>query len=336
MSRDGQPGDRERPAGRFHRAHAHQLRGQGADTGGDDPGKRLEAQFAGARVTHDHDGGGPVIERARVPGRHGAAAAEDRLQGADGLCCHAGTRRIVAVHHRAVGAGIRRDFAGVEPGGDGRLGPVLAEHRPGVLLRTGDAVACGDVLRRLAHGDVHVRHPAAQPRVGPRRVGGRAGLGAFPGRLEARIVRAGVGLAGTGPVPVAGHRLHPGGHERLAFAGLDGVEGHPERLQAGGTKTVDGGGRNVVQPGQDADHAGHVGAGLAAGLGAPQIDVVQAVARPGGGVERRNPGEGRRDHGRGEIVRPFVFQGPFERPADRAPGSRNDDSFWHAPRLRPA
>src|SRR6185295_8603704 len=138
-------------------------------------------ELAGPRVTHDHDGGGPVIEGTGVPGRHGAAAAEDGQQRTDGVRRDAGTRRIVAVHHRAVGAGVRRDFAGVEPGGDGRLGPVLAEHRPGVLLRTGDAVARGDVLRRLAHGNVHVRHPAAQARIGPRYVRGRAGLGAFPG-----------------------------------------------------------------------------------------------------------------------------------------------------------
>ena len=95
-------------------------------------------------------------------------------------------------------------------------------------------------------------------------------------------MRAGV----RGAVHVAADRLHAGGHEDVALAGLDGVGRHADGLQRGRAVAVDRDAGDVVEPGQDGGHPGHVVAGLAGRLAAAEDDVLDL-----GGVELGHLGQ---------------------------------------------
>ena len=151
----------------------------------------------------------------------------------------------------------------------------------------------GDVLGRLAHGDVDVGEQAVLARVGPGRVVLGGLLAAGLGVGEPRVLVVARGAARTGPVRVLGDALDPGREEDVALAGLDGVEGHPGRLHRGGAEPVDRGAGEVVEAGQDRDDAGHVGAVPARGLGAAPVEVLDER-----GVELGDLGQGGLDHPR--------------------------------------
>ncbi len=117
---------------------------------------RRDAELASAGVAHDHHGGGTVVERAGVAGRHRATFAEDGLEGGQPFQGRAGPGAVVLRDDVAVGSGHRNDLAFEEArllGGDG---PRLALKGELVLLLAAHLLELGHVLGRLAHGDVDI------------------------------------------------------------------------------------------------------------------------------------------------------------------------------------
>ena len=188
----------------------------------------------------------------------------------------------------------------------------------------------GHVLGRLAHGDVDVRQARPRrPRLADRRA---PGLGASLGVGEERVVRAAVGRAVAEPAD----RLDTTGDEDVAFAGLDGMGGHPDGLQRGGAVAVD---RRPghVEPGQEASHPPEVVAGLAGRLSAADDDVLDGLR-----VELRELLEDGLDDQGGQVVRTAVDERTLHGPADRGPAGGDDHGFGHGcllgsvrPRRRP-
>ena len=207
----------------------------------------------------------------------------------------------------------RRDLAREEAVLDRLLGEVLRADRELVLLGSADARRSTPRsprsapwrCRRRAAG----RRPAgrASPRRRPRP---RLGACAARGVVEQRV--HGVGQRVAAALDVPADRLHAGGDEHLALAGLDRVHGHPRGLQ--GRRAVPGerGAGKVVVTEQHRDHPGHVEPGLATGQAAAQHQVVH-VRR----VQLRHLVQRRAHDGGGQVVRPQVLQRPLECAADR-------------------
>ena len=125
--------------------------------------------------------------------------------------------------------------------------------------------------------------------------------GAFHGHGE-------FGVFGVGPaVGVAGGEARDafdaGGDEHVSFSGADGVQCHAGGLQRRRAVAVHGDAGNLVQSGEDGDDSGHVEAGLAAGLSAAQVQVVDVVA-----VEFGDLVQDGLDHLAGELVGPDIFE----------------------------
>jgi hypothetical protein len=64
---DRHPGSREGLLAGLDRPETHDLRGQPADAGGDDPRERGEAEIARIGVGHDDQRVGTVVQRAQSP-----------------------------------------------------------------------------------------------------------------------------------------------------------------------------------------------------------------------------------------------------------------------------
>ena len=172
-----------------------------------------------------------------------------------------------------------------------------------------------DVLGGLAHRDVDVGDGVVFARVVPV-------VGALGGGCAVRCAassNSGFLVSGKrvrAALDEPGHRLDAGGDERVALAGLDRVEGHPDGLQRRRTVPVDGGARQEVVAELDGDDAGHVEALLAAGQAAAQDQVVDLVR-----VQRRHLVQRGAHHLRGEVVGPHADQRPFHGAPDRRTGS---------------
>ena len=178
---------------------------------------------------------------------------------------------------------------------------LLGGRGPLVLRLAADLAALGDVLGRDAHRDVDVEERA---------------LGAV--ELGVELPRLGGGEARDG--------LDAGGDVLVALAGLDRVEGHPDRLQRGGAEAVDrGGGDVMVDARQQRGVAADVGALLARLEAAAHHDVVGlGEVDPGVAVDERLQRHG------GEVVRADVLEGSLDRAPDRRADGVDDDGFRHA------
>ena len=142
---------------------------------------------------------------------------------------------------------------------------------------------------------------------------------ALAGRLEDRVGR-GVGGAGA----VAADGLDAGGDEAVAFAGLDRVRRHADRLQARRAVAVDGHARRV-ETGEDRHDAGDVEAGLAGRLAATHDQVLDRARR-----DLRHLGHQRlHDLGR-HVVGAEVDERALDGTPDRAAGGGDDHGFCHA------
>ena len=185
-------------------------------------------ELAGAVVGHHHHRGGAVVERAGVARGDRPVLAEHRLEGGEHLDGGARPGAVVAGHGGAVGTLHRDDLAVEEAVGLRLHRAVLTARREAVHLLAGDLLALGDVLRGLAHRDVHV---GIARRRSPARTAG-SDTGACPScrwRSGTRTRRR--RDTKTSPSPacdrVAGH---PGGLQRRgAVAG----DGRPGRRRAG-------------------------------------------------------------------------------------------------------
>ena len=167
---------------------------------------------------HEH-GRRAVVERARVAGRDGAVLrVEGRLELGELLHRRAGR----GPSSRVTSPSADRHDLGVEVAGVARRDrAVLRGLGPLVLRLAADVAALGDVLRREPHRDVDVV---------------RRAVGAV--ELRVRLERR---LRGE-----ARHGLDAGGDVLVALAGLDRVEGHPDRLQRGRAEAVDRRGGDVM------------------------------------------------------------------------------------------
>ena len=123
---------------------------------------------------------------------------------------------------------------------------------------------------------------------------------------------------------VAAHRLDSGRDEAVAFARLDRVGGHADRLQARRAVPVDGHARHVLEPGQHGDDPANVEARLASRLPGPHDEVLDSSWWQ----LRHLVEEGRDDLGR-EIVGADRHERALRGPADGAAGGGDDDGFWH-------
>jgi hypothetical protein len=120
-------------------------------------------------------------------------------------------------------------------------------------------------------------------------------------------------------------RLDAGGDEDVALAGLDRVEGHPDRLQAGGAEAVHRRPGDVLrQARQQRRAARDVHPLLLLGKAAPHHHVDDL-----GGIELRHLLERRADGERDQVVGSDVDEGPFPRAAYRRPDGGGDDGFGH-------
>ena len=183
-----------------------------------------------------------------------------------------------------------------------------------VLVFAADPGEDGDVFGGLTHRDVDVGQGVVFAGIVP--ILGALGGGGRPlgSLVEQRVlgVRQGVRAA----LDETGYRLDAGGDERVAFAGLDRVEGHPDGLQRRRTVSVDGGARQEVVAEFDGDDAGHVEALLATGQAAAQDQVVDLV-----GVQPLHLVQRGAHHLRRQVVGPDADQRPFHGAADRRTGS---------------
>ena len=123
----------------------------------------------------------------------------------------------------------------------------------------------------------------------------------------------------------AGDRLDAGGDVLVALAHVDGVEGHPQRLQGGRAEPVDGrGGDVVVDAREQAGVATHVVALLALAEPAAHHDVVGL-----GEVDVRVALHQRPERDGGQIVRADVAERPLDRPPDGGANGVDDHGFRH-------
>ena len=200
-------------------------------------------------------------------------------------------------------------------GGDG---PVLRESGKLVHLAPVHVLALGDVLGRLAHGDVDVGQTLARlPGIGH---GGGTRHGALLGVGELGVVRSTVGH----PLGEPAHRLDACGHEYVALAGLDGVGSHADGLEGRGAVAVEGDAGDFVEAGQDRHHPSEVETGLARGLGTTEEQVLDGV-----GVELGQLGEHRAHGVGGKVVGPTVDEAALEGASDRGTSGGDDHCFGH-------
>ena len=156
MSSIVSPARVERVADRLDRADAHPRRIDRADAAGRAIRARgREAERRGARLGHHQRGGGAVVERAGVAGRHAAAVAEDRLQAARA------SRRVDAGARRLVGSMQRRRSAtgtisrALNPLSRAGARALLGALGEAVHLLARDAEVVGDELGRHPHRHEH-------------------------------------------------------------------------------------------------------------------------------------------------------------------------------------
>ena len=242
-----------------------------------------------------------------------------------GLSCarpskrRAGAGTVVLRHDGAVGQRDRRDLLGEEAVLDVGHGAVLRALGELVHLLARDVLVLRHVLSRLAHRDVDVREPLRRR---PVRAAAERPLGrALAGLAEDRVRRRVAGASG-----VAADGLDAGGDEHVAFAGLDGVGGHADRLQARRAVAVDRHARDLRQSRQHGHDPGDVESRLTGRLAAAHDQVLDLVAGQLGHLV-----EERRHDLRRQVVRTDRHQRPLGRPPDRAAGSGNDDGVGHEP-----
>src|SRR5207253_2703645 len=77
---DGHARPAQRLAARLDGPQAHDLGVEGRYPAGDDAGHGTDPEVPGLGVAHHDHGGGAVVERAAVAGRHGAVWAEGVLE----------------------------------------------------------------------------------------------------------------------------------------------------------------------------------------------------------------------------------------------------------------
>src|SRR5207302_4878441 len=179
---------------------------------------------------------------------------------------------------------------------------LLALHRVAVHLLAADLLALGDVLRRLAHGDVDVR----------------VFLGVARDQLGVEAVGR-VGVAAS----VAGDALDARADEDVALAGLDRVGGDARRHQRGRAVAVDRAAGHV-EASQDADDAADVVALLTPGQTAAADHVLDL--RP---IELGHLVDHLAQHESAEVVGTDVDERTLARPADRRTTVGDDHSFSH-------
>ena len=183
-----------------------------------------------------------------------------------------------------------------------------------VLVFAVDPGEYGDVFGGLTHRDVDVGQRVVFTGIVPVVSALSGGCRPLGGLVEQRVLGAGQGVRAALGEP--GNRLHAGGDERVAFAGLDRMEGHPDGLQRRRTVAVDGGARQEVVAQLDGDDAGHVEALLASGQAAAQDQVVDLVGVQLGYLVQR----GAHHLGR-QVVGPDADQRPFHGAPDGRTGS---------------
>ena len=104
------------------------------------------------------------------------------------------------------------------------------------------------------------------------------------------------------------------------------MEGHPDRLQGGGTEPVDGRtGHGLRQAGQERRAAGQVHSLLVLREPAADHHVDDVLSRQVRDASQRGV-----DRERDEVVRPRVDERALPGAADRRARCRNDDGFRHA------
>jgi hypothetical protein len=267
-----------------------------------------------------------AVETMRASGvrpRAAVGAAGDGLQAGHALDGDAGTGAVVLVDDGAVLQRVRGDLALPEAVGDGLLREVLRAGGELVHVGAGDVLPDRDVLGGLEHRDVEVREVPGQARVVPVAGAGlHGGRGARGGLREQRVLGgADVGHAAA----EARDSLDASRDVGVALAGLDGVEGHPGRLEGGGAVPVDRGPGQVVVAELHGDGAADVEARLTRGLAAAHHQVVDVVdVQAGDLVQGGLHGEGR------QVVRSGADERALEGPTDRGTGGRDDDGLGHS------
>ena len=199
-------------AHRFDRPDAHDLRSDTRDGGSDDSRERHDSELSRARVTHNDDRGGAVVQGAGVAGRHLSTRLERRLELGQPL--ERGVRaRSVVLRDTVPGS----DLPLEEPSCLRRDGSFLGLLGKAVHVLAGDVPLLGDVLRRQTHWDIDVRNGCVVTE-------------------QLRVQLLGV----LGIAIHLGDRFDAGGDVRVALAGANRMERHADRLQARGAETVHG------------------------------------------------------------------------------------------------
>src|SRR5215207_3441018 len=186
---DRQPSVGQRPAGRIDGAEAHDLGTERADPGGDDPRQRFQSQFSGPDLAQDDYGGGTVIERTAVTGRHRAVGSEDWVEGRNSLKRGARSWTVIPAYHVAVRQRDWSDLRLEDAVSDRFLGEVLGSHAEFILLEPGYAAERRDILSSLPHSDVDVRQLPVDTRIVPTIIAGRHRFTPPHSSQEQRIVR---------------------------------------------------------------------------------------------------------------------------------------------------
>ncbi|MNS65827.1 hypothetical protein D3C72_990090 [compost metagenome] len=198
----------------------------------DDRRQRLEAEFLGLLLAHEHQGGRAVVDAGGVAGGDQAVGAEGGLQLAELVGGGVRADRLVTADDDRVGLALGHahghDLLGELAGLVGGVGELVAAGRPLVHGLTGHAELLGDVGAVDAHVDVVEGAPQA----------------VVDHRVDQFAVAHAVAVAGLlEQVRRVGHALHAAGDEDLALAhALEGV-GHGHGAQARGADLVDGQGR---------------------------------------------------------------------------------------------
>ena len=181
---------------------------------------------------------------------------------------------------------------------------LLRQSRPLVLGLTGDLATLGHVLGRHPHRDVHVVAGA---------------VGAVELRVHHRKRHAGA----------ARRAFDARGDVLVAFARLDRVERHADRLQRGRAEATDRDrGDVVVEASQQHRVAADVVALLVVGKATAHHHVVRLAE-----VDVRVALDQRAQRDRGEVVSTEVAQRPFDRPADGRADCVDNDCFRHGSSL---
>src|ERR1700694_439543 len=247
-------------------------------------------------------GSRPIMQRTGIARGDAAVFAEGRLQRGQHLHRCVGPRPVVPLHGRAIPQRHRDDLAIEEPAVARLDRPRLALAGGAIHFLAADVLAIRDILRRLSHRDIDV------------------GVLLAVASLQSRVL--GIGLVGES-VDVPRDAFHPDRAKGLAFARLDGMEGHPAGLERRCTVTIDGCARNV-EAGQDTNGPSEVEARFTGRQTATADQVIERRR-----VELRDLlHDLARDVG-GQVVGPHLHQRPLIGAANRRAAIGNDHRIRH-------